>query len=182
MKKINELISQTLNSESEAPSTGPQLTTGDRDLVNWFFMRLETNYGSKFWTQFSDEKTVLLTKREWAAQITQHSREELHIAIEGAKKQRTLGNDDFDWPDIAKILGLLVGGIAPRDKKGTGNSDAYLSIHDPRHSTNRDARTEYGESKHLRIDGPKYESNRKKAGKSALSAMKGMFKIKDKGE
>ena len=66
MKKINGLISQTLSNVSETQSTAPQLTTGDRDIVNCFFLRLENNYGTKFWAQFSDEKTVLLAKREWA--------------------------------------------------------------------------------------------------------------------
>lgn len=90
--------------------------------------------------------------------------------------------DDFPPTTIQFRQLCIAEGIAPRDKKGIGNSDAYLSIHDPRHSMNRDARTEYGESKHLQLDGPKYESKRKKAGKDALSAMKAELNIKDKGE
>lgn len=77
------------------------------------------------------------------------------------------------WPPNAKEFRqmCLPEGIAPRDKKGTGNSDAYLGIHDSRHSMNRPARTEYGESDRKLLTGTKYISNRKKAGRRELDAM-----------
>jgi hypothetical protein len=122
MREINNVISQVLSNASETQSTEPQLTTGDKDLVNWFYLRLETTYGQKFWTQFSDEKTVSLSKREWAVNILKHSREDLHDAIEQVKSLREQGNEDYEWPEIPKILGLLNNRISP-----TGmNSGAYI--------------------------------------------------------
>jgi len=154
MKKINEVIHQ-INNSSDKPSTGPQLTTGDKDLVNWFFLRLETSYGRKFWTEFSDEKTVLLTKREWAGRILEYSRDDLHYAIEKMKVERENGNDDFKWPDIANILGLLNNRISP-----TGhNSAAYIEWKPEKLITDQTA-----------ID------KTEEAGKRELGAMKDLFK------
>ena len=114
----------------------------------------------------------------WVKLLTGLSQEQIDCGFVNLKSW----TDDFP-PTILQFTQMCIAeGIAPRDKKGTGNSDAYLSIDDPRHSMNRPARTEYGESKHLQIGGPKYESNRKKAAKDALSAMKASLNIKDKGE
>ena len=132
-----------LSKDSETPSTAPQLTTGEREIVNWFFMRLQTNYGTKFWTQFSDEKTLLLTKREWAENILRYSKEELHHAIEFSKSERERGNDDFEWPDIAKILGSLKHRISPDGN----NSSAYIDFKDPKHPSYEAPRIESDESK-----------------------------------
>ena len=165
MKDSNQLINQVLSNPSETQSTEPQLTIGDKDLVNWFFLRLETVYAAKFWSQFSDEKTVLLTKREWAGNITKYNREELHGAIEFAKTERENGNDEFNWPDIAKILGSLKHRISPDGK----NSAAYLNFDDPKHPNNS------GQAD--RLPPPRsYVSKRKMTGKNALEEMKGMFK------
>ncbi len=168
MKPINELINQVQNRESETQSTGPQLTTGDKDLVNWFFMRLQTNYGSKFWTQFSDEKTVLLTKREWANQIISHTREELHTAIELSKEQRQNGNADFEWPDIAKILGLLKNRISPSGH----NSTAYIDWDSPKHPRNDPKSRGYIKPEQKALG---YRDKRKAAGRAALASMMEKF-------
>jgi len=154
-----------LNRKSETQYTEPQLTTGDKDLVNWFFLRLETSYGQKFWTQFSDEKTVLLTKREFAGRITKHSREDLHTAIELMKERRENGDKDFEWPDIPKILGLLSNRISPSGH----NSSAYLSFDDPRHPSYEVYRP--------RLESDEIKSKRKEKAKSALSGLKGMFQM-----
>ena len=164
MKDVTTLINQRQSNESETQSTEQQLTTGEKALVNWFFLRLETNYGQKFWTQFSDEKTVLLTKREWARNIIKYSRDDLHEAIEIAKREREQGNQDFEWPDIPKILGLLTNRISP---DGT-NSSAYLSLNDPRHPS----------FQQKRIESDDYRSKRQKAGESELSKMKAMLGMK----
>ena len=130
-------------------------------MVNWFFLRLETNYGTKYWTQFSDEKTVQLTKREWARNILRYSREELHTAIEQAKQQRELGNPDFDWPDIAKILGLLKNQISPDGR----NSTAYIDFKDPRHPDYQPPR----------IENLTQRQRREKLAKDSLANLKAMF-------
>ena len=167
MKDSNQLINQVLSNPSETQSTEPQLTIGDKDLVNWFFLRLETVYAAKFWSQFSDEKTVLLTKREWAGNITKYTREDLHTAIEFAKSERERGNEEYKWPDIAVILGSLKNRISPDG----GNSGAYVMISDPKHPSYQDPK---------RIESDSYVSKRKQAGRSALDSMKGMFD--DEGE
>jgi len=73
----------------------------------------------------------LLTKREWAANILEHSREDLHYAIEQMKLERKRGNKDFEWPDIPKILGLLDNRISPDGH----NSNAYLEFSDTRNTS-----------------------------------------------
>jgi len=140
-------------------STAQPLTTGDRDLVNYFFLRLETSYGRKFWTEFSDEKTVALTKREWANRISTYSKQDLNEAIELAKDERERGNEEFEWPDIAKILGLLKNRISPT---GT-NAGAYL---------------EYGTEEHPAYERPAIEDFGKKA-RTEKARDKTLNKLKD---
>ena len=128
-------------------------------------MRLENAYGSKFWSQFSDEKTVALTKREWAENIITHTPAELQYAVETAKSERVRGNKEFDWPDIPKILGLLNNRISPDGH----NSSAYLSFTDKNHP-------EYKHySKAKRIENSTTVSQRMKKGNNELKNLKGLF-------
>ena len=158
--------------ELETPSTVQQLTTGDKDLVNWFFLRLQTSYLSKFQAQFADDKALFLAKKEWAKQILLYTREELHVAIEKAKEERKAGNKDFDWPDIPRILGLLESKISPNGH----NSAAYLSFDDARHPRNLkrlpDGRInpEYVEPV-LGIESDSHKEKHLRAGNTALKEM-----------
>jgi len=128
-------------------------------------MRLENAYGSKFWTQFSDEKTVQLTKREWAGRIITRTREDLHEALELAKGERERGNKDFEWPDIPKILGLLNNRISPDGQ----NSAAYLTFDDPKHPQYK----HYSKAK--RIENGSTVSKRKAKGNAALKNLKDLI-------
>lgn len=166
MHQINEIIQNPLGSESQTQHMGPQLTTGQISLINWFFLRLETNYGSKYWTQFSDKKTLELTKQEWAKNILAYTREELHTAIEKAKELRSQGytenrNAIFDWPDIARILGLLKNQISPDGK----NSAAYIRFSSKDHPNYQAPR----------LENLTQRQRREKAAADAISQMRSMF-------
>ena len=107
----------------------------------------------------------MLTKREWAAKILEHSREDLHYAIEQMKSERERGNKDFEWPDIPKILGLLNNRISPDGK----NSTAYLTFDDPNHPEHK----QYSKSK--RIESASTVSKRKDSGNNHLKNLKDLF-------
>ena len=92
----------------------------ERELVAWFFFRLEQIYNTKFRSQFSDELTVQAAKREWAGQICQHPRQRLTAKLEILKTQMA-GNPKLEWPNIALILAIPVG----KSPDGT-NAAAYL--------------------------------------------------------
>lgn len=72
----------------------------------FFFSRLQLIYGARFATQWPDERTVQLARREWAGQIDQLSWPELETALERAKHRLVDGDGDFYWPDVGRILGL----------------------------------------------------------------------------
>ena len=143
----------------------PELTTGDRSLVNYFFMRLENVYGAQFRTQFSDPNAVSLAKREWSGRIITRTREDLHEAIELVKVERERGNKEFEWPDIPKILGLLNNRISPDGK----NAPAYLSFDDPKHPEHK----QYSKTK--QIEHASTVSKRKQSGNNELNKLKDMF-------
>ena len=157
----------------QAQATGPQWDSVQVELVNWFFLRLQTNWLGKYDLQFSGKNTLLLAKREWTKQITQYTREQLHTAIEGAKKLRLNGAVDnknnliFDYPDIAKILALLNKSTSPVNGR---NSAAYIGWDDPMHPRNDPTSAEYVKpsSKLIGHDGG--------TGKAELDKMKGLFK------
>jgi hypothetical protein len=98
----------------------------DRWLINWFFGRLKIVYDVKFSTKYATPNDVALGKREWASMILQHTQADLGNAIELAKERRLKGDDDFDWPDIPKILGLL-------HNNHSINSGAYVEFGTPDH-------------------------------------------------
>lgn len=94
----------------------------------------------------------------------------LHIGLERAKKERQKGNAEYDWPDIAKILGLCTKSNSPDGK----NSAAYLMIDDPRHPKNDPNSPEYC-PKPRGIESDTWKSKRRLAGESELSKLKSMF-------
>jgi hypothetical protein len=83
----------------------------------------------------------------------------LHEAIEKAKEERERGNEEFNWPDIPKILGLLKNRISPDGH----NSSAYLSFDDPEHPEHEF----YGKRK--RIESDDYKTRKRKKGNETIS-------------
>ena len=71
-------------------------------------------------SQWPDEKSLNLTKREYGSVIGRHSREQLHEAFEMTKRERQAGNERFDWPNIDAILGLLTQEGVMTGSWGTG--------------------------------------------------------------
>lgn len=88
------------------------MTTGDRFSQEQkrktvlFFNRLQLIYGHRFTIQWSDEKTLRLARREWAAEIDELSWDELERALSQAKSKLIEGAEDFYWPDVGRIIGL----------------------------------------------------------------------------
>ena len=104
---------------SEAPGFG-DLSREEKDLVDWFFIRLVNIYGTRFRTQFASEAQIVAAKVEWGDMICQHGREKLNTKLLHVKQSGHL-DPDLKWPNIGYILGLTAG------PSPTGmNTDAYL--------------------------------------------------------
>ena len=91
--------------------------------MGYFYLRLQTIWGTKYDAQFADKRSLQMSKREWAGNICKFDRDALHRKLEMAKVLKGKGDKGFEWPDISKILNLKAG-ISP---DGT-NSAAYRLI------------------------------------------------------
>ena len=131
----------------------------DRWLINWFFGRLKIIYDVKFSTKYATPNDVALGKREWAEMILRHTQADLGKAIELAKDRRLKGDDDFDWPDIPKILGLL-------HNNHSINSGAYIEYGTPAHPA----------YKRTAIEDLGKKEKQAKAAKETLNNLKDLFK------
>ena len=88
------------------------------DLTNWFFVRLQGIYGSKYSSQFANKADLAVIKREWAEDICKFSREALDKKLSFAKA--SIDHENYRWPNIGAILKTPVG-------SPTGvNSAAYV--------------------------------------------------------
>ena len=71
-------------------------------------MRLFNVYGaSKMQTQWPDEESLSLARREFGRQIAKYSRDEINDTFDLVHKEKRSGNTRFEWPDIDAIIGLL---------------------------------------------------------------------------
>jgi len=70
-------------------------------------------------SQWPDD-ALKLAKREFGKRIGKYSREQIHEAMELAHKEREIGNQRFDWPNIDAILGLISNESAISGSWGAG--------------------------------------------------------------
>lgn len=76
--------------------------------INQFFALIRVGWGvSKFNSQFGDEEDIRHTKRFYAARILQYTPDKLAEAVDMGVALRGQGDEDFLFPDVAKILGLI---------------------------------------------------------------------------
>lgn len=88
------------------PSSGGSFSREQKQKTVLFFSRLQLIYGNRFSIQWSDEKTLMLARREWAKEIDELSWPQIEKALERAKARLISGDGDFYWPDVGRILGL----------------------------------------------------------------------------
>ena len=137
-------------------TTKPQtFSDTEKDSVGYFFLRLANIYGAtKMQTQWPDDESLKLAKREYGKSIGQYSREDLNEAFELTKRERQIGNDRFDWPNIDAIIGLISNEGVMTGSWGTGAHRLW---------------------KPENLIGQGTEKGKKKAANKALGEMKGMF-------
>lgn len=87
-----------------------EFTDQERDSTGYFFLRLQNQYPGKYQQQFPEEADIKLAKREWAKQIGQYTRDQIHEMFETVKRIRASADtklaEKFQWPDIGAILGV----------------------------------------------------------------------------
>jgi hypothetical protein len=114
MTDLSQQLTGALQSLSQHGTTTGQpiseFTEQERDSTGYFFLRLRNLYGSKYVQQFPDEQDLKLAKREWAKQIGQYTRDQIHDMFETVKRIQASGNtklaEKFQWPDIGAILAV----------------------------------------------------------------------------
>ena len=89
--------------------------------VEFFFRLLRGLYGAgKMQNAWPTDLDMQLAQKLWECDINKHSEEELRGAIDNAKKQIQLGEDEWSWPNI----GLILSGA----KKPRGNSPDVVAL------------------------------------------------------
>ena len=123
MQSINKHIKTDAKTTLARLRTTPELQTfsdHEKDAVGYFFLRLTNAYGAtKMQSQWPDD-ALKLAKREFGKRIGKYSREQIHEAMELAHKEREIGNQRFDWPNIDAILGLISNESAISGSWGAG--------------------------------------------------------------
>lgn len=92
----------------QAPAEGA-FTDDEIHKTSVFFARLATIYGeSKTKTLWGeDEDRLVLMRREWAHKIGEYSFDQLEDIFSRLKERLALGDPDFKWPDVPRILNLI---------------------------------------------------------------------------
>ena len=108
----------------------------EKDASIYFFKRLKNIYLGKFDTQFKTPDDVRDARREWAQDIGRLSHKQIDDGLASAKKKYKAGATEYQWPNVALIIGLAV----ESSEEGIANvMQAYKEATDnygrPGHST-----------------------------------------------
>jgi hypothetical protein len=100
--------SPTLNTQGRT-SNAPRFTPEQISKTSAFFARIVTVYGrgraKTLWGN-SDEQFQIM-RREWAKTIGGLSVDQLENIFDRLKEKLAAGDDNYHWPDIARMLALL---------------------------------------------------------------------------
>ncbi len=133
MKNSNELINQITNNKlsntSATQTTSETFNQHEKDATAYFYLKLRSIYGRKFTTMFPEAADIAKSQREWASRIGELSREQIDEGFVEVKNLMISGDDDFQWPEIAAIIGMLNGEYIPK-KPFQHQSKAYVSFKD----------------------------------------------------
>jgi hypothetical protein len=90
-------------------SNAPRFTPEQIDKTSAFFARIVTIYGRSraktLWGN-SDEQFQIM-RREWAKTIGGLSLDQIESVFDRLKTKLVVGDQDYHWPDIARMLALL---------------------------------------------------------------------------
>ena len=81
-------------------------TEYERKATLYLYSALQSVYGQKYRITFKSEDELQLSRRQWASNIGELSREEIDSGIDRLKKELAADNPKFEWPDIGKFIGL----------------------------------------------------------------------------
>lgn len=99
-------ISHTPSTTSDGDGLG-EFSTEEKAKTVMFFARIQTAYGAgRFRTIARSEEELRLIRREWAKEIGLYSIDQLNRAIDRLKQRLIAGDQEYRYPDVAKILAL----------------------------------------------------------------------------
>lgn len=102
----NMVANLTTSSEVKEWAHKADFTERDTVATRYFYKRLRAIYGaSKYSAAFPSPVDLQVSRREFAHQIGALSKEEIDSAFDFVKIQIELGEDDFMWINIGRILG-----------------------------------------------------------------------------
>jgi len=76
---------------------------------------------------FPEAADIAKSQREWAARIGELTRDQIDDGFVEVKNLMISGDEDFQWPEIASIIGMLNGEYLPK-KPFQHGSKAYVSF------------------------------------------------------
>ena len=109
--QVNNVAQTVEQITRQVSTTTPRqqiFSANDKDAIAYFFMRLQNVYGTaKMQTQWPDEQSLKLARREFGTEIAKFGRDQIDEAFQLVHKERRSANPRFEWPSIDAILGLL---------------------------------------------------------------------------
>ena len=127
MERISQALPQIAAQASSGKSSPEVFSPEEFARVNKFFALVRVAWGTaKFNSQFGDAEDVKHTKRFYAKRILQWTEDKLAEAVDTAVERRANGDDEFLFPDVAKILGLIGADWESKRLHRPWNSDEAL--------------------------------------------------------
>lgn len=164
MKNANELLKNPL----AQPPPRREITSLEIDLIDYIFHKILMTWGDgKFWQTFSDEKTLMHTKRDWAKDL-----------IAAIKLSRTGPETDQEFAFRAKsrvdvvFSEIRLLSADPQRKNWEWPSLKNIAAH---MNSYRAHACHQAFAKPLVIEDQGAIARKKRAGKSELAKMRGMF-------
>ena len=160
MKKINlEDLQRQIDSRQLKESKPNEQKPLNEDAM-WNLWVMMTKLFHRAWTSREGEEPTDI----WGKLLTELSQDQVNNGFD-----KILSWESPFPPTVLQFRQLcLPEGIAPRDRKGVGNSAAYLRFDDPKHPRNDPLSPEYVRPLDKRIE---HVSTRRQTGKDALKAI-----------
>ena len=90
----------------------------------YLFTKLQALYGGKWAQSFPNDEAIKEARKFWAADIGKLTRQDIDSGLDNLK-ELSVSDENFNWPDLSKILALFRGEYESEHIKWEHKSDAY---------------------------------------------------------
>ena len=104
---VQAAVQQLKTGSTSTPNSDSPRSDKERQATNYLFGLLAVVFGTKKMNVTFPDEMLVAAKRMYAPQIVRYTRDEIDKGIEYVKQERSKGNQDFEWPNIDRIIGTI---------------------------------------------------------------------------